>query len=102
MDILGFGETSHLGVEKSRCGRAINDAQRLAIKAAKGPPLGLNKYIRPKWGSGTFQSCPPSERWSRYAVSDGSDVFPETQSEIEHLKAQITQSELIVAASEKM
>jgi hypothetical protein len=32
----------------------------------------------------------------------GSGVFPETQSEIEHLKAQITQSELIVAASEKM
>jgi hypothetical protein len=34
--------------------------------------------------------------------TDGSDVLPETQSEIEHLKAQITQSELIVAASEKM
>jgi hypothetical protein len=32
----------------------------------------------------------------------GSDVFPETQSEIEHLKAQIAQSELIVAASEKI
>ena len=31
----------------------------------------------------------------------GSDVFPETQSEIERLKAQITQSELIVAAYEK-
>ena len=31
----------------------------------------------------------------------GGDVFPETQSEIEHLKAQISQSELIVAASEK-
>jgi len=31
----------------------------------------------------------------------GSDVFPETQSEIEHLKAQIAQSELIVGASEK-
>jgi hypothetical protein len=31
----------------------------------------------------------------------GGDVFPETQSEIEHLKAQIAQSELIVAASEK-
>jgi hypothetical protein len=31
----------------------------------------------------------------------GGDVFPETQSEIDHLKAQITQSELIVAASEK-
>jgi hypothetical protein len=29
------------------------------------------------------------------------DVFPETRSEIEHLKAQIAQSELIVAASEK-
>ena len=28
-------------------------------------------------------------------------VFPETQSEIDHLKAQIAQSELIVAASEK-
>jgi hypothetical protein len=28
-------------------------------------------------------------------------VFPETQSEIEHLRAQIAQSELIVAASEK-
>jgi hypothetical protein len=36
------------------------------------------------------------------ANTDGSDVFPETQSEIEHLRAQITQSELIVAASEKM
>jgi hypothetical protein len=34
--------------------------------------------------------------------TDGSDVFPETQSEIEHLKAQIAQSGLIVAASEKM
>ena len=33
---------------------------------------------------------------------DGSDIFPETQSEIEHLRAQIAQSELIVAASEKM
>jgi hypothetical protein len=31
----------------------------------------------------------------------GGDVFPETQSEIEHLKAQIAQSELIVAAHEK-
>jgi hypothetical protein len=31
----------------------------------------------------------------------GGDVFPETQSEIEHLKAQIAQSELIVAAREK-
>ena len=31
----------------------------------------------------------------------GGDVFPETQSEIEHLKAQIAQSELIVAAYEK-
>ena len=31
----------------------------------------------------------------------GGDVFPETQSEIEHLKAQIAQSELIVAASQK-
>jgi hypothetical protein len=31
----------------------------------------------------------------------GGDVFPETQSEIERLKAQIAQSELIVAASEK-
>jgi hypothetical protein len=33
--------------------------------------------------------------------TDGSDVFPETQLEIEHLKAQIAQSELIIAASEK-
>jgi hypothetical protein len=31
----------------------------------------------------------------------GGDVFPETGSEIEHLKAQIAQSELIVAAHEK-
>ena len=31
----------------------------------------------------------------------GGDLFPETRSEIERLKAQITQSELIVAASEK-
>lgn len=31
----------------------------------------------------------------------GSDVFPETRSEIEHLKAQIAQSELIVAAHAK-
>jgi hypothetical protein len=31
----------------------------------------------------------------------GGDVFPETQSEIERLKAQIAQSELIVAAFEK-
>jgi hypothetical protein len=31
----------------------------------------------------------------------GRDVFPETQSEIDRLKAQITQSELIVAAYEK-
>jgi hypothetical protein len=31
----------------------------------------------------------------------GGEVFPETQSEIDHLKAQIAQSELIVAASEK-
>jgi hypothetical protein len=29
----------------------------------------------------------------------GGDVFPETQSEIDHLQAQIAQSELIVAAS---
>jgi hypothetical protein len=33
--------------------------------------------------------------------TDGADVFPETQSEIERLKAQIAQSELIVAAYEK-
>jgi hypothetical protein len=32
----------------------------------------------------------------------GGEVVPETQSEIEHLKAQIAQSELIVAASEKL
>jgi hypothetical protein len=32
----------------------------------------------------------------------GGGVFPETQSEIEHLKVQIVQSELIVAASEKL
>jgi hypothetical protein len=32
----------------------------------------------------------------------GDDVFPETQSQIEHLKVQIAQSELIVAASEKL
>jgi hypothetical protein len=31
----------------------------------------------------------------------GGDVFPETQSEIDHLKAQIAQSELIVAGYEK-
>jgi hypothetical protein len=31
----------------------------------------------------------------------GGDVFPETQSEIERLKAQTAQSELIVAAYEK-
>ena len=31
----------------------------------------------------------------------GGEVFPETQSEIERLKAQIAQSELIVAAHEK-
>jgi polysaccharide pyruvyl transferase WcaK-like protein len=31
----------------------------------------------------------------------GDKVFPETQSEIDHLKAQISQSELIVAAGEK-
>jgi hypothetical protein len=31
----------------------------------------------------------------------GGDVFPETQSEIDHLKALIAQSELIVAAYEK-
>ena len=31
----------------------------------------------------------------------GGDVFPETQSEIDRLKARIAQSELIVAAREK-
>ena len=31
----------------------------------------------------------------------GGEVFPETQSEIDHLKAQLAQSELIVAAHEK-
>jgi hypothetical protein len=31
----------------------------------------------------------------------GGELFPETQSEIEHLKAQIAQSELIVAAGSK-
>jgi hypothetical protein len=31
----------------------------------------------------------------------GADVFPETQSEIDRLKAQIAQSELIVAAHKK-
>jgi hypothetical protein len=34
--------------------------------------------------------------------TEGRDVFPETQAEIEHLKAQIAQSHLIVAASEKL
>jgi hypothetical protein len=33
--------------------------------------------------------------------TDGGDVFPETQSEIERLKAQTAQSELIVAGFEK-
>jgi hypothetical protein len=33
--------------------------------------------------------------------NEGSDVFPETQAEIDRLKAQIEQSELIVAAYEK-
>jgi hypothetical protein len=31
----------------------------------------------------------------------GSEVFPETQSEIERVKAQLSQSELIVASYEK-
>jgi hypothetical protein len=31
----------------------------------------------------------------------GGEVFPETQTQIDHLKAQIAQSELIVAAHEK-
>ncbi len=31
----------------------------------------------------------------------GGEVFPETRSEIEHFKAQIAQSELIVASYEK-
>lgn len=31
----------------------------------------------------------------------GGEVFPETQSEIDHLKAQLAQSELIVAAYDK-
>jgi hypothetical protein len=31
----------------------------------------------------------------------GGEVFPETQSHIDHLKTQIAQSELIVAAHEK-
>jgi hypothetical protein len=31
----------------------------------------------------------------------GGEIFPETQSEIEHLKAQIAQSQLIVASYEK-
>jgi len=52
MDILGFGETSHLGSRKAAA-EGINDAQRLAIKAAlKGPLLSLSNRIRPKWGSG--------------------------------------------------
>jgi hypothetical protein len=33
--------------------------------------------------------------------TDGADVFPETRAEIERLKTQISQSELIVAAHEK-
>jgi hypothetical protein len=33
--------------------------------------------------------------------NEGSDIFPETQVEIDRLKAQIAQSELIVAAYEK-
>jgi hypothetical protein len=33
--------------------------------------------------------------------TSGGDVFPETRSEMDHLKAQIAQSELIVAAYEK-
>ena len=33
--------------------------------------------------------------------TDGAEVFPETGSEIDRLKAQIAQSELIVAAYEK-
>lgn len=33
--------------------------------------------------------------------SAGGDVFPETRSELDRLKAQIAQSELIVAAYEK-
>jgi hypothetical protein len=32
----------------------------------------------------------------------GGDIFPESESEIERLKAQIAQSGLIVAASEKL
>ena len=33
--------------------------------------------------------------------AEGSDIFPETRAEIDRLKAQIAQSELIVAAYEK-
>jgi len=33
--------------------------------------------------------------------SAGGEVFPETQSQIDHLKAQIAQSELIVAGHDK-
>lgn len=35
------------------------------------------------------------------ANTAGSEIFPETQAEIDRLKAQIGQSELIVAADEK-
>jgi hypothetical protein len=35
------------------------------------------------------------------ANTEGSDVFPETQAEIDRLKAQTAQSELIVAAYDK-
>ena len=139
MDILVFWETSFWGREKPLW-RAINDAQRLAIRAVlKSPPSRLSKPVRPKWGSaeplvhrndgtttpfnlqeqqaGTDHMPDDTEvAWHREQIAknraileeleagntDGSDVFPETRAEMERLKAQIAQSELIVVASERM
>jgi hypothetical protein len=66
-------------------------------------------------GAGASMSDDSEIEWHRAQIAEnrallaeleagntaGGEVFPETRSEIEHLKAQIAQSELIVAAYEK-
>jgi hypothetical protein len=63
------------------------------------PPYDVPNWIDEIEFSGQANG---SARPRKASNTDGTDVFPETQSEIEHLKAQIALSELIVAASEKM
>jgi hypothetical protein len=85
-----------LGAERSKDGKTGSlggPIEELQLDRARERKLKQDHYV----GMGKQ----PHEALSMIKAPISGNVFPETHSEIERLKAQIAQSELIVAAYEK-